>query len=228
MNLLIVEDDEMLRDYLASTFGDQGYGVDAVESGEEALKRFAGGDYDLIILDLGLPGMNGFQVLKELRGKGDTTPLLILTSYEEEEGLIRGLDLGADDFIRKPFSMAELQAHVRALLRRANKYLEPVLSHGDIEMDLRRRMVKRRGRSVRLTEIQFKLLGALLTRRGELVSREELLKEVWGMDFDPHTKILDVQLTYLRKRLRAAGPPAIETVRGKGYRLVPSPPGSTA
>jgi DNA-binding response OmpR family regulator len=219
MKLLIVEDTELLRTALANAFSDAGYSVDAFESGEEGLEAAEETRYDLIILDIGLPGIDGFQVVRELRESGDTTPLVILTSFEEEEGLVRSLDLGADDFIRKPFSMAELQAHARALLRRATLFQESTLTFGDLELDLKERTALRGGQPLRLTEVQFKVLTALMNRKGEVVSRGELYAEVWGLEFDPGTKILDVQLTYLRKKLRVTGPPLIQNVRGEGYRL---------
>lgn len=219
MRLLIVEDEELLRGAVVDAFLREGWTVDSCGSAEEGLRSVATSEYELIILDLGLPGMHGFQFVKVLREDGNPTPLIILTSQTDEESAVRGLSLGADHYIRKPFSMSELKAYARALLRKSTLQEDPVLTFGRLEMDLLRRTVRQEGRSLHLTGLEFKLLASLVVRQGDPAPREELTREVWGIDFDPTTKVLDVHLSNLRKKLREAGGPHIELLRNQGHRL---------
>lgn len=221
MKLLVIEDEKLIRDLLIETFEKEGFDVETCPDGESGLATAQNGDWDLIVLDIGLPGMNGFEVLKALREGGSTTPLVVLTAMDSEENLVRGLDLGADTFLRKPFPMAALVAHAQALLRRSTGPGTHTIAFDDLKLDLQRRLAMRNGQPLRLTDTQFKLLTVLIQAQGEVVSRSTLLREVWGIDFDPETKILDVQLSYLRTKLGKLGPPIITLVRGVGYRLSP-------
>jgi DNA-binding response OmpR family regulator len=179
----------------------------------------------LIVLDLSLPKKDGTEVLEEMRGRLDETAVLVLTGRSHVDERVKCLNLGADDCLLKPFSFHELTARCRALLRRREQFADPVLRHGDIEMNRMERRVMRNGRQVELTVKEFSLLEFLLMRRGHCCSRSELLREVWQMSPEAGTNVVDVYVNYLRKKLGAASPDedagvsVIETVRGEGYRM---------
>jgi DNA-binding response OmpR family regulator len=224
--ILLVEDNEDLAFGLRATLEFEGHEVDVVGDGREGRERAASTSPDLIVLDLMLPGIDGYEVLSELRRDGNHTPVLILTARGEEADVVMGFDRGADDYVTKPFSTVELLARVRALLRRSRGPApEPRLTverFGDVEVNPASGTVLRDGEPVTLTPKEFDLLVALLRRRGAVASRTELLGEVWGyLNAHIETRTVDVHVAELRRKLELdpANPIHILTVRKKGYRL---------
>ena len=225
MRVLIAEDDVSLGLFLQKGLKLEGHEVAWVGDGEAALQQAETYQPDLLVLDLSLPRKDGTEVLAEMRGRFDGTAVLVLTGRSQVEERIKCLNLGADDCLLKPFSFHELTARCRALLRRREQFADPVLRHGDVELNRMDRRVTRNGRVVELTVKEFSLLEFLLLRRGGCCSRSELLREVWQMSPDAGTNVVDVYVNYLRKKLGAAsteddaGYPVIETVRGEGYQM---------
>jgi DNA-binding response OmpR family regulator len=225
MRVLIVEDDAALGLFLQKGLKLEGHEVTWVGDGEAALIHAAEHRPDLIVLDLSLPKKDGTEVLAEMHGRFDETAVLVLTGRSQVEERIKCLNLGADDCLLKPFSFHELTARCRALLRRREQFADPVLRHGNIELNRMERKVIRNGRLVELTVKEFSLLEFLLMRRGHCCNRSELLREVWQMSPDAGTNVVDVYVNYLRKKLCAVnvdggeGCSVIETVRGEGYRM---------
>jgi len=225
MRVLIVEDDVALGLFLQKGLKLEGHDVAWVEDGEAGLLHAEEHRPDLIVLDLSLPRKDGTEVLAEMRGRFDGTAVLVLTGRNLVEERVKCLNLGADDCLLKPFSFHELTARCRALLRRREQFADPVLRHGEVELNRMERTVRRSGVRVELTVKEFSLLEFLLQRRGRCCSRSELLKEVWQMSPDAGTNVVDVYINYLRRKLDAARPGAegdcsvIETVRGEGYRM---------
>ncbi len=185
--------------------------------GDEALQMGRSGLFDLVLLDIGLPGRDGFTVLRALRAAGDRTPVIILTARDGVDDTVAGLEHGADDYITKPFRFAELLARVRARLRDTGTTEVTVLQAGAAELDLRTRRIAIGGRHEDLTTREFALAELLFRHVGQVLSREQILSSVWGFDHDPGSNVVDVYVGYLRRKL---GTDAIETVRGVGYRLV--------
>jgi DNA-binding response OmpR family regulator len=216
MRLLLVEDEARIAAFLKKGLSDQGYGVDHVETGAEALERTRDPELDLLILDLGLEDMDGLDVLRELRENGRPLPVIILTARGAVEDRVEGLNLGADDYLSKPFGFDELLARIRARLRSHGRGLLTPLEAGGIRLDIRRRRAEVGGRAVDLTDREFALLEAFLQRPGEVLSRRELLALVWDLKFDPGTNIVDVYISHLRRKV---GEDRIETVRSMGYRF---------
>jgi DNA-binding response OmpR family regulator len=176
--------------------------------------------FDLVILDVMLPGQSGFEIVRELRAREETVPVLMLTARDAREDVVTGLDSGADDYLTKPFGLDELLARVRALLRRPRADRPERLSCGGIELDRVRHVATREGRRLDLTPMEFRLLEYLIQRPGAVVRRTELLEKVWDMSFDPMSNVVDVHVANLRQKLRAGGePPLVHTVRGVGYVL---------
>ena len=225
MRVLIAEDDVSLGLFLQKGLKLEGHEVAWVGDGEAALQQAETYQPDLLVLDLSLPRKDGTEVLAEMRGRFDGTAVLVLTGRSQVEERIKCLNLGADDCLLKPFSFHELTARCRALLRRREQFADPVLRHGEVELNRMDRRVTRNGRVVELTVKEFSLLEFLLLRRGRCCSRSELLREVWQMSPDAGTNVVDVYVNYLRKKLGAAsteddaGYPVIETVRGEGYQM---------
>lgn len=217
--VLVIDDEQAVLDIVGRSLHANGFSADTSLTGEDGIGMAEAEHYDAIILDIGLPGMNGFEVAAELRRRGNTTPILMLTGKTEEEDIVRGLDLGADAYVTKPHSEGELLARLRALIRRGQMETGTTLTFEDLKLDQAEQTLTRGGTPVRLTKIELKLLGSLMKEPGRPVSRETLLQRVWGLDFDPNTGVLEVHMANLRKKLNAAGPPVIETVRGEGYRL---------
>ncbi len=225
--ILVVEDNEDLAFGLRTVLGFEGYQVEVSADGESGLASLKALPPDLMILDLMLPGRSGFEVLREVRHSGHRFPVLILTARSQESDVVLGFDSGADDYVTKPFSTAELLARVRALLRRATHGggeagTHPVVRFGDVEVSRPTRTVRCRGEPVDLTPKEFDLLVALLDRRGAVAARHELLKEVWGYSYaEINTRTVDVHLSELRRKLEAdpAKPVHLLTVRKAGYRL---------
>lgn len=198
----------------------QSYAVDVARDGEEGLRLAGDHAYDLIVLDVMLPGRDGFGVLRELRAAQQATRVLMLTARDGLADRVRGLDLGADDYLVKPFDLDEFLARVRALLRRAATEAPLLLRHADLELDPRTRRVRRAGKPIELAAKPFAILDLLLRRAGEVVSRAELAEHVWDRFFDPFSNVIDVTMHQLREKVdRGSGPRLIHTVRGVGYVL---------
>ncbi|MEN8650866.1 response regulator transcription factor [Streptomyces sp. 21So2-11] len=217
MRLLIVEDERRLAVSLAKGLTAEGFAVDVVHDGLEGLHRAGEGAYDLVLLDIMLPGMNGYRVCGALRAAGNDVPILMLTAKDGEYDEAEGLDTGADDYLTKPFSYVVLVARVKALLRRRGGGGSPVLSVGDLRMDTASRRVHRGDDEVVLTVKEFSVLEQLAVRSGEVVSKAEILEHVWDFAYDGDPNIIEVYVSALRRKLGAA---RIQTVRGAGYRLV--------
>ena len=216
MRLLVVEDQERILSFLEKGLRAEGYTVTAARDAETALDEARVQAPDLAILDVMLPGaMDGFSLLEELRRLAPRLPVIMLTARSAVEDRVRGLDLGATDYLVKPFAFAELAARVRAHLRSDGERSD-VLSAGEIELDLRTREVRACGQTHALSAREFALLAFLMRHPGHVLSRQQLLSGVWGYDFDPRSNVVDVYVRYLRDKL---GADAIETVRGAGYRL---------
>ena len=222
MRILVVEDEPALADAIRRGLTAEGFDADVVEDGADGLWRAREGDYDLIILDLMLPSMNGFKVCAALRDEGDTTPILMLTAKSGEYDQAEGLDTGADDYLTKPFSFVVLLAHVRALLRRQHRTFQPQrLVVGDLELDLSARTCRRAGATVSLTQREFALLEALCSQPGMVLTKAALRDRVWGHDFSGGDNVVEVYIGYLRRKIDDPfDTPLIETVRGHGYRIV--------
>ena len=220
MKLLIVEDEERIASFLEKGLTARGYAVKSASTGAEALRLGTGPDIALVILDLKLPDLDGLEVLARLRKQGVTVPVLVLSVRAHVADRVRGLDLGADDYLAKPFAFEELLARVRARLRSGSApgpaAAASVLRAGDIHLDVLTRQVTTARRTVSLSEREFSLLRAFVGHPRQVLSRRELLAMAWGMNFDPQTNLVDVYVGYLRRKI---GEPVIETVRGAGYRL---------
>ena len=217
MRLLIVEDEKRLATSLARGLTAEGFAVDVVHDGLEGLHRAGEGAYDLVVLDIMLPGMNGYRVCAALRAAGHEVPILMLTAKDGEYDEAEGLDTGADDYLTKPFSYVVLVARIRALLRRrGGGSASPVLTVGALRMDTAARRVHLGGDEVTLTAKEFAVLEQLALRAGQVVSKADILEHVWDFAYDGDPNIVEVYVSALRRKLSAA---AIRTVRGAGYRL---------
>ncbi|WIM06985.1 MAG: heavy metal response regulator transcription factor [Candidatus Nitricoxidivorans perseverans] len=221
MKILVVEDEPKIGDYLRQGLIEAGFVVDLARDGPDGLHLGATGHYDLAILDVMLPGLSGWQVLEGFRKAGKEMPVLFLTARDRVEDRVRGLESGADDYLVKPFAFAELLARVRTLLRRGGRGKEPeTLRAADLELDLLRRRATRGGRRVDLTAKEFALLELLLRRRGEVLPRSLIASQVWDMNFDSDTNVIDVAVRRLRAKVdEGFEPKLIRTVRGMGYVL---------
>ncbi len=218
--ILIAEDEELIASFVAKGLRANGFTPTPVASGQVALERALTGEFDLLVLDLGLPDLDGFTVLGRLRAAGSTLPVVILTARDSVDDTVAGLEGGADDYISKPFRFEELLARIRLRLRDDRGAEPTVLRCGDLSLDLRSRRASTAGRMVELTAREFVLVEMFLRNPGQVLSRQQLLSHIWGYDFDPGSNIVDVYIRYLRKKL---GPERIETVRGMGYRLAAGP-----
>lgn len=221
MKILIVEDEIKTGEYLRQGFREAGFNADLVRTGVDGLHMAQEGDHDLIILDVMLPGMDGWQVLKSLRRNGQEMPVLFLTAKDHVDDRIKGLELGADDYLVKPFSFAELLARVRTILRRGRNGMEvTVLQVADLELDLLRRRIIRSGKRIDLTAKEFGLLELLMRRQGEILPRSLIASQVWGMNFDSDSNVVEVAMRRLRAKIDDAyDTKLIQTVRGMGYVL---------
>ncbi|MBP7131862.1 MAG: response regulator transcription factor [Aquabacterium sp.] len=218
MRVLLVEDDPLLRSQLKTTLDQVGYAVDEATDGQEALHLGSTESYDAIVLDLGLPVLDGLTVLQRWRSHGQTTPVLILTARDSWHEKVAGIDAGADDYLTKPFHTEELLARLRALVRRAHGLASPLLQCGNITLDTRSGTVTQAGTTVSLTAHEYRLLSYLMHRMGQVVSRSELVEHLYAQDFDRDSNTVEVFVGRLRRKL---GAERIETVRGMGYKLVP-------
>jgi two-component system response regulator QseB len=215
--ILIAEDEPRLAAFLEKGLRANGFVTTVAEDGAKANLMAHDDEFDLLVLDLGLPGKDGTQVLRELRASGQRMPVIILTARDDVSDKVSGLEGGADDYVTKPFRFEELLARVRVRLRNERSVERTVLRAGEIVLDLRTRRATSEGRTVDLTAREFTMLEVLIRHPDQVLSREQLLSHVWGYDYDPGSNVVDVYIGYLRKKL---GSDTIETVRGMGYRLV--------
>jgi len=214
--ILIAEDEPRIASFLEKGFRANGYTTLAVANGDDAAAMARDDDFDLLILDLGLPGRDGFAVLEEVRGRGERLPIIILTARRDVRATVSGLDSGANDYVTKPFAFEELLARVRVALRAGTSGDGTVLTSNTITLDPLTRRATVDGREVELTAREFALLETFMRHRGQVLSREQLLSMVWNYDFDPGSNIVDVYVGYLRRKL---GEDSFETLRGMGYRF---------
>jgi two-component system, OmpR family, response regulator len=221
MRILVVEDDLHMASLVARVLRESGYAVDVVGNGMDAVQRTATTSYDLVVLDILLPGLDGFAVCRRLRAAGAAIPILMLSARSEIADRVRGLELGADDYLPKPFAVGELRARVSALLRRRALPQQVTLTVGPIRLDRARRSVNVRGADVELTAKEYSLLEYLLLNRGRTVSRHEIAEHVWDENFDPMSNLIDVYISRLRQKLDAraieGGDSFLTTRRGEGY-----------
>lgn len=216
MKLLIVEDDLLLQEGLSLALANEGYALDCAVTAAEADSLIQSGEYSLVILDLGLPDKDGATLLSQWRRRGISNPVLILTARDSLEDRINGLDSGADDYLVKPFALAELQARARALIRRYQGHSDNLLTDGDITLNLQTQQVLRSAQPVEVTPKEFALLTRLIMRSGQTVHRETLQQDIYSWQDDPGSNTLEVHIHNLRRKL---GKDRIKTVRGVGYRL---------
>lgn len=220
MRILLVEDDQSLQRTLKKLFLTQHFAVDVTASGKEAIFLAKTNDYDVIVLDLMLPDINGLEVCTELRKGSVNVPILMLTALDEVEDKIRGLDTGADDYLPKPFHAGELLARIRALHRRQSEDKHPVLSAADLVLDPVSLTVKRGGRRIELSSKEFALLHYLMDNKNRILTREQISEHVWDINFDPRSNVIDAFIKLLRKKIDEGFElKLIRTVRGTGYML---------
>jgi two-component system, OmpR family, response regulator len=220
MRILVVEDNRELADVLRRLLEEEGFAVDLSLDGEDGLWRATTVDYDVAVLDVLLPAVDGFEILRRMRAGGRRAPVLFLTACDGTEDRVRALDAGADDYLVKPFSLDELLARVRALLRRGTTGTDGLLRHGGIVLDPRRREVRLDGSPVRLTSKEFQILHLLASDPGKVFSRTEIIDRVYDDDFEGVSNVVEVFMSRLRRKLsREGGPSPLRTVRGAGYAL---------
>ncbi len=219
MKVLVVEDEKRILQFVTKGLEEAGFSVDGCERGDDGLLLATTQQYDAIILDIMLPGRDGLSVLRQIREKKNAVPVILLTARTALDERVEGLNLGADDYLTKPFYVEELIARLHALGRRATGQSLTVLQAGEIVVNLVTREVKNNGGDVRLTAREFALLEYLMRSPGRVFSRTQILEHVWGYDFDPNTNLVDVHIQRLRKKLGASGDSLIETIRGVGYRF---------
>lgn len=223
MRILLVEDEFSIQEFLKPALEETGYQVDLAADGKQAEALGLAGNYDAIIMDLGLPDAEGLDVISRLRVQGQQAPVLILSARRSVDERVRGLESGGDDYLTKPFALAELQARLRNLLKRSGPQAHPektLLQVDDLELDLLRRQATRAGQPLQLTQQEFALLEFLCRNAGRVVTRSMILEQVWGMRFQPDTNVVDVHIYRLRGKVDTAGLPAlIRTLRGVGYVL---------
>ena len=221
MRILVVEDERKVAGFIRQGLEEEGYAVELAHDGAAALDLLVDGPPpDLVVLDLMLPRLDGFAVLKAARSRAVPTPVLVVTARDSVADKVRGLDLGADDYLTKPFSFDEFLARVRALLRRSADRREPMLRAADLTLDPATREVSRAGRKIVLTAREYALLEYFLRSRGRVLTRPVLAEHVWGLDFDPESNIIDVYVGYLRRKIDTTGERRLlHTVRGAGYAL---------
>jgi two-component system, OmpR family, response regulator len=224
MRVLVVEDERKLGELLRRGLGEEGYAADLADRGEEALWMAQAVSYDAIVLDVMLPGADGFEICRRMRGNGVWSPVLMLTARDAVDDRVSGLDAGADDYLAKPFAFEELLARLRALTRRAPAERPPVLEVGDLRLDPAAHKAWRGDQELGLSAKEFALLELLMRRSGLTLSRTQLLDGAWDMAFESRSNVIDVYIRYLREKIdRPFGRDSIETIRGVGYRLRAEP-----
>ena len=219
MRVLVVEDDERIARFVAKGLREQAYAVDVSVNGDDAIYKASISDYDAIILDVMIPGRDGFQVCSELRAAGSAVPIIMLTARDGVQDRIDGLDSGADDYLTKPFAVAELLARLRALLRRGHVVRPATIRIADLLIDTRGRRAVRGGKDLSLTTKEYALLEYLAREQGRVVNRSELAEHVWDEHFDPISNLIDVHINRLRNKVDHGFDPLIHTRRGAGYML---------
>jgi two-component system, OmpR family, response regulator MprA len=220
VNVLVVDDEPAVRGSLRRALGLEGYEISTADDGEEALEALAEYDFEAVILDIAMPGIDGIEVCHRVRRSGDRTPILMLTARDAVDDRVAGLDAGADDYLSKPFALRELMARLRALMRRTEAVEEPVLRFEDLALNRQTREVHRGEREVELTRTEFSLLELLMDNPRLVLTRSQIFEHVWGYDFGPTSNSLGVYIGYLRRKLEAGSEPRlIQTVRGVGYSL---------
>jgi DNA-binding response OmpR family regulator len=220
MRILFAEDERDLNDIITKKLTSQGYSVDSVYDGEEAIDILSYTDYDAVILDIMMPKADGFAVLRALRSKGKNTPVLFLTARDSVQDRVAGLDSGANDYLVKPFSVEELLARIRAMTRTAFGVSDSLLSVGDLTMDTAAKVVKRGGKEIPLSAKEYALLEYLMHNAGIVLSREKIENHIWNFDYEGGTNVVDVYIRYLRKKIdEGYDKKLIHTVRGRGYVL---------
>jgi len=223
LKILVIEDDKDVSSYVNKGLEQAGFTVDCADNGKDGLFLATTENYDALVVDRMLPGVDGLTIIRTLRASGDATPALVLSALGEVDDRVDGLKAGGDDYLVKPFAFVELQARIEALLRRQRSGPGPettALQVGDLKMDLLRREVERAGRSIELQPREFMLLEYLMRHAGQVVTRTMLLEAVWSYHFDPQTNVIDVHISRLRAKIDKGFPqPLLHTVRGAGYRL---------
>jgi len=219
MKVLVVEDEKRILQFVKKGLEEAGFTIDTCENGNDGLERATSQAYDVVVLDIMLPGRDGLSVLRQLREKKNAVPVLLLTARTALDERVEGLNLGADDYLTKPFYVEELIARLHALGRRSTGQTLTVLQTGELVVNLVTREVTHAGKDIRLTSREFELLEYLMRSPGRVFTRTQILEHVWSYDFDPNTNLVDVHIQRLRKKLGAAGDSLIETIRGVGYRF---------
>ena len=219
MRILVAEDDKKVASFLEKGLREEGYAVDVTHDGAEGAMKALVHDYDLLLLDIMMPGKTGLEVVRELRAREKTVPILLLTARDSREDIVQGLDVGADDYLTKPFGFDELLARVRALLRRGGSERPDRLLYDDVELDRMKHVASRSGERLDLTPKEFQLLEFFLLNKERVVRRTELLEKVWDLSFDPMSNVVDVHVAHLRQKLRGEDErsPLVHTIRGVGY-----------
>lgn len=220
MRILVVEDEPKLNELIVKKLKSQGYTVDACLNGRDALDYFSCAEYDAVVLDIMLPGMSGLEILRTIRGRGDDTPVLLLTAKDSIEDRVNGLDRGADDYLVKPFSFDELMARIRVLIRRKSSKISNVLSLADLTVDCNSRTVTRGDIYIELSAKEFAILEYLIHNQGIVLSRDKISRHIWNYDYEGGSNVVDVYIRYLRRKIDDNfEPKLIHTVRGAGYVL---------
>ena len=229
MRVLLVEDDEGIINFLEKGLREAKYAVDVAQDGNDALYKAALNEYDAIILDIMIPGRDGLEVCRELRRQGSQVPVIMLTARDDVRDRVLGLDVGADDYLTKPFQVSELLARLRALMRRGPALKSTVIEIGDLRIDTSAQTVKRSGRPLALTAREYSLIEYLARHAGRVVSRSELIEHVWDERYDSYSNVVDVHINHLRQKIdRESDQPLIHTRRGAGYILSDAAPGADA
>lgn len=218
MKLIVVEDEVLLRHHLLTRLGEEGHVVEGVADGESALSKVKDFKYDLAVIDLGLPGMSGIELIRELRQQGQQMPILILTARGNWQNKVEGLAAGADDYVVKPFQFEELEARLKALLRRASGFVQPTISAGPLILDLNKKQATLSGECIGLTAFEYRILEYLMRHQQQVVAKERLIEQLYPDDEERDQNVIEVLVGRLRRKLEAdVGFKPIETVRGQGY-----------